>query len=577
MNAIYAAIGAFIRKYPRIERPLRLAVRRHRSKTTAHPRWREMLGSDYDTYRARHAAALGGPKVLIATSVGSHWAGTTLESLLGAALTVRGAEAHVLLCDRVLPACLHCDSTWYPDVARFARHGPSRDLCHHCFEPAEAMFRELLLPVHRYSALLTPEDRAQTAEYVRTVPPAAIPTFTLDGIAVGEHALAGALRFYARATLEGERHGPAVLRRYFEAALLTTFAVRRLLRAQGYQVAVFHHGIYVPQGLVGEVCRSEGVRVVNWNPAYRKRCFIFSHHQTYHHALMTEPTRIWEGLDLSQAQETELLGYLKSRWYGTQDWIAFHQRPVADLEAIAREVGADFSKPCIGLLTNVMWDAQLHYPANAFPNMLAWVEHTIRHFAGRPDLQLIIRVHPAEIRGTLPSRQPVVAEVRRLFPKLPPNVFLIPPESRVSTYAVMERCNAVLIYGTKTGVELTSMGIPVIVAGEAWIRNKGLTLDACSIAEYDALLGRLPLRAPLDAATMERARRYAYHFFFRRMIPLSTMEPAPRHPPYRVALRRLAALEPGADPGMDVICNGILDGQEFVYPAERLAAPRRGA
>jgi hypothetical protein len=439
------------------------------------------------------------------------------------------------------------------------------------------MFRELLLPVHRYGAFLTPEDRARAAELAHTIPAEAIREFTLDGMAVGEHALAGALRFYARATLDGDRHGPAVLRRYFEAALLTTFAVRRLLRDQGYRVAVFHHGIYVPQGLVGEVCRSEGVRVVNWNPAYRKRSFIFSHSQTYHHALMHEPTQIWEGLNLSPAQETELLAYLKSRWYGTQDWIWFHEHPVAELDAIAREIPANFTKPCIGLLTNVMWDAQLHYPANAFSSMLAWVEHTIRHFAGRPDLQLIIRVHPAEIRGTLRSRQPLVAEVRRLFPTLPPNVFVIPPESPVSTYAVMERCNAVLIYGTKTGVELTSMGIPVIVAGEAWIRNKGLTLDARSIAHYDELLGRLPLPAPMDAATQERARRYAYHFFFRRMIPLAPMEPAPGNPPYRVAVRGLDALAPGADPGLDVVCDGILDGREFVYPAEQLAAPRRNA
>ena len=60
-----------------------------------------------------------------------------------------------------------------------------------------------------------------------------------------------------------------------------------------------------------------------------------------------------------------------------------------------------------------MWDAQLHYPANAFPSMLDWVLQTIRYFASRPDLQLLIRVHPAEIRGTARSRQPLVPEIER--------------------------------------------------------------------------------------------------------------------------------------------------------------------
>ena len=111
-------------------------------------------------------------------------------------------------------------------------------------------------------------------------------------------------------------------------------------------------------------------------------------------------------------------------------------------------------------------------------------------------------------------------EINNAFPTLPENVFIIPPESRISTYAAMLQCNAVIIFGTKTGVELTSMGIPVIVAGEAWIRNKGITLDAGSIKEYFDLLAGLPLSTRLDDATIERARKYAFHFFFRRMIPL---------------------------------------------------------
>ena len=146
----------------------------------------------------------------------------------------------------------------------------------------------------------------------------------------------------------------------------------------------------------------------------------------------------------------------------------------------------------IGLLTNVSWDAQLHYPANAFPNMLEWLVRTCEYFATRPDLQLLIRVHPAEISGFPPSRQPILGELRRRVPRLPPNILVVPPESRMSTYALMSLCNAAIIYGTKMGVELTSVGLPVIVAGEAWIRNKGLTHDASSPEEYIRLLDQLP-------------------------------------------------------------------------------------
>src|SRR5690606_13007349 len=117
--------------------------------------------------------------------------------------------------------------------------------------------------------------------------------------------------------------------------------------------------------------------------------------------------------------------------------------------------------------------------------------------------------------------------------------------------------------------ELTSMGIPTIVAGEAWIRNKGLTSDAQSPEHHRKLRDALPFGRRLDAATGERARRYAYHFFFRRMIPLPFMEPTGGWPPYRPNLQSLGALQPGATPGLDTICEGILSGRPFVFAAER--------
>ena len=198
----------------------------------------------------------------------------------------------------------------------------------------------------------------------------------------------------------------------------------------------------------------------------------------------------------------------------------FHRPRKQDADDIALRLGLDRSTPIIGLLTNVTWDAQLHYPANAFPNMLEWLIQTCQYFATRPDLKLLIRVHPAEISGFPPSRQPILGELYKAIPRLAPNIIVVPPESDMSTYALMSLCNAAIIYGTKMGVELTSAGLPVIVAGEAWIRNKGLTRDASSPAEYFRILSELPFAERLSGTQLARARRYAYHFFFNRMIPL---------------------------------------------------------
>jgi hypothetical protein len=557
----------FVRRVPALWRATRLVRRWYHARRGAYPNWQPLLSADRALWESAKNAARGGPRVLMTTAIGSYAHAVTLESTIAAALTFRGAEVHALLCDGVMTACAECESSLYPDIAKFIARGPSQDLCRDCAWPAERVYAQLGLKVHRYSDWLRPEDRAQARQTAEALPIGEIRTCVCDGAAIGEHAYAGALRFFATGSLDGEREAEPVLRRYLESALLTAAASRRLMRAVGFSSAVFTHGIYVPWGVIGEVARREGVPVSTWNVAYRKRRFIFSHDDTYHHTLMTEPREHWEHRELSAVQDRDLTTYLMSRREGLFDWIVFHRARRQDPQEIASRIGLDPSKATVGLLTNVTWDAQLHYPANAFPNIVEWLVQTCEYFASRQDLQLLIRVHPAEISGFPASRQPILEELRKRIPALAPNIIVVPPDSDMSTYALMSLCNSAIIYGTKMGVELTSVGLPVVVAGEAWIRNKGLTHDASSAAEYFRILEKLPFPGRLGAEQHGRARRYAYHFFFNRMIPLPFIDPKAGYPIYRLKLERLQHLLPGTSSGLDTICDGILRGQPFVLHA----------
>ena len=536
-----------------------------------HPQWDRLIENEAKLWQRALDASNNGTRVLIANSVPAFPNSSMLESLLGASLTLRDAQVHTLICDGVLPACLNLKYSPErgPEAVRDGSWKNHKSSCARC-KTSTPVFTKLGLPVHFYSQFLPPQDEMEIlTDLADRLPLAEISHYHRDGLAIGEHAYAGCLRYFASGNLEREPDSEIVLRRYFLAALLTARVMENLLGRYKYDVAVFHHGIYVPQGVVGEVCRARGVRVVTWNPAYRKRCFIFSHDDTYHHTLINEPVEAWKNMGFGAKQEEEINEYLRSRWSGSQDWIWFHDTMDARDETLVKETGLDLSKPIIGLLTNVMWDAQLHYRANAFPNMLDWLTKTILYFKKRPELQLLIRVHPAELRGLVPSRQMVQDEIHHQFPQLPPNVFIIPPDSNVNTYTAMLKCNAVIIYGTKTGVELTSMGIPVVVAGEAWIRNKGMTIDASSEQDYFQILDGLPLTdSRLPAAQIREARKYAYHFFLRRMIPIESIEPLEDKISYRVKVDSLAALRRGVDKGMDVVCEGILQGTPFIYPHE---------
>jgi hypothetical protein len=531
--------------------------------------WKYLIERDRENWKKTVAQNRNNQKILIATSTGGHDALVSIESILGVALSLRGANIHYLLCDKLLPACLQSTLQAVGENKEFVKSGPQKKLCDSCFQSGKDVYDQLELPVHYFSRYLSVKDTKEIESVCNKLKTEMIPSFTYKGIKIGEHAYAGALRFFAKGTLESEKYGKAILRKYLKASMMTKFVIENLLEQENFDVVVFNHGLYVPQGIIGEVCRRKKIRIVNWNPAYRKKCFIFSHDNTYHHTLMNEDVDYWINLDYDSKIDEQLVSYLKSRWKGTNDWIWFHEKPEFSIEQISDEIGINFSKPTIGMLTNVIWDAQLHYPANAFKSMMEWVIKTIEYFKKRPDLQLVIRIHPAEIRGTLPSRQRVFDEIVKTFPDLPSNVFVIKPESNISTYSVMLNCNSILIYGTKTGVELAAIGMPVIVAGEAWVRNKGITVDVKNPKEYYKILDELPYKSRLNDKIQKRAKKYAYHFFFRRMIPFQFMVETKGWPPYRIKINSLNNLKTGNDKGLDTVCEGIMKNTPFIYKAEK--------
>lgn len=556
------SLARHVRRSPALA-TLRLVRLNLVARTSGHEDWGPIIDRDRALWDERRANAAG-PRVLITTGIGGHFALSAIDRLLAVALTLRGARVSLAYCDAALSACQIAEIGRVASRSRLATRAPSADFCSYCHGPARAASEALGLPVLRYGSYLNAADRADAALLAATTPMSRIGDVKWRDFAIGEHARAGALRFFAKSDIAGEPNGEAVLRRYLESAALTAVATERMLAETGADVVVAHHGIYVPQGVVGSATRRAGKRLVTWNPAYRRSSFIFSHDDTYHHTLMDEPVEAWSD-PLTPDEEAEIVAYLTSRRRGTRDWIVFHDNRKSPDDVVAA-LDLDPALPVIAAFTTVFWDAQLHYRANIYPSQRDWLVDTIAWAAYRPDLQLVVRVHPAEATGAVPSRQSAVEEIKAAFPDLPANVRVIPPTSPISSYALAERANAAVIFATKMGVELTAIGLPVIVAGEAWIRNKGLTIDPNSPADYRAVLDRLPMPTRLPDDKVRRALAYADHFFFRRMIELKSVAPHPGPRQFRTAVTSLGELEAGGDPGLDTICDGILKGTPFVLP-----------
>src|SRR3954468_9658087 len=213
------------------------------------PDWTRLLDTNRPLWERSKARAATGPGVLLATNVTGHSPATVVESVLAVALTLRGARAETLVCDKVMPACLRAQSDNVVDPTVFARYQLPETLCNGCYPVGEYVYPPLELGYHRFSARLTDAERQRCRAIAEQTPADAIPTLEVDGLPIGEHAYAGALRYFARGDLNDEPHGEVVLRRYREASLQAAAATRNTLASRRFDALCLHHGIYVPQGI----------------------------------------------------------------------------------------------------------------------------------------------------------------------------------------------------------------------------------------------------------------------------------------------------------------------------------------
>jgi hypothetical protein len=249
---------------------------------------------------------------------------------------------------------------------------------------------------------------------------------------------------------------------------------------------------------------------------------------------------------------------------------AAHERyfdvlPEHEPEAVRRSLKLRPGTRVISAFTNLAWDTALLGKDIAFESQFDWLARASETVSHLEDTTLVIRVHPAEARwGTA---QPVEAELTKRVGELPPNVVLVRPDESVSSYGLLATSDLVLAYTTTVGLEAAVRGIAVAVAGITHYRGRGFTIDIESEGDLTKAIAETPTMTPEQ---VEHARRYAFAFFFRRMIPFRHV----RSLGSRVVHVPESAEEllPGRDPYLDFICDRILDGGEFFLPSE-LALP----
>lgn len=268
-------------------------------------------------------------------------------------------------------------------------------------------------------------------------------------------------------------------------------------------IVVAHHGIYFPQGLIANYFKSRSMLLTYWL-SYKQGCVVFGFGDTYHRHI---PDQTGPFPTLTTVQRADTLDYIEKKEAGSGQWINFHDR----VDRSVKIVG-DFDLVC----TNVSWDASIHFEAKLFPDMETWLDCIIETYQ-KNRKQLVIRVHPAELSGYVKSRYPVSEHLSAKFGQMTDNIKVVDADDPDSTWELIKRCRRLFIYGSKVGIDAAAIGKKVIVAGDAWCRNKGFTIEPDSIEMFENEMNEGE-GGDLSGHEQDLAIRFAHDFYFRQHV-----------------------------------------------------------
>lgn len=292
---------------------------------------------------------------------------------------------------------------------------------------------------------------------------------------------------------------------------------------------------YTPDAELFDTCLARGIPVIRYSEGHRDSTLLLKRYteanRDEHVASLAPDT--WNTLrtmDWSERRSAAVLEEIR-QCYATADWYSIPgtQRgtrvtPPQETRAV---IGLDDNRPVAVVFTHIPWDASFRWGTDLFRSYEEWLIRTVEAAARNERVQWRIKVHPAHVGKGLKERysgEPAeIAALSRALGPLPPHIRLIPPDTPVSTWSLLEVMDyCVTVRGT-IGIEASMLGIPVLTAGTGRYDRKGFTIDSASRAEYLDRVASIDTIRPLSEQARTLAQRYAYGLFLGRPLVLSSV------------------------------------------------------
>jgi hypothetical protein len=483
----------------------------------------------------------------------------TFQAGVAQALAVRGAHCAFVTCGGIMPVC---EVTW-AERETFPR-------CARCSTYVTDLAEKAGLACYRLADYVDSETDRAVARDLEHLTIEQLVRYEWQSIPIGRFAIAPARWRLRSHHVSAHPEGQAVMTGFIRGGALWASGFERVLKAFDPHVVMMLNGLFMEERMSWVIASRQNRRCVFFERGRDAGTVFLSHGESAPRYNVSETWDASLHTSLSESERATVLAAMDRRARGIQMVETYWAVKESDEARIRSMLHLDRDRPMAVLFTNVVWDTAMQDRDTIFSDMLDWLKKTVQFFQTHSEWCLVIRIHPAETQ--VPGRESydrVETWLKQEFLELPENIRVVPPDIPIDSYTLIRMARTGCVYASTIGLEMAVAGVSVVVAGAAHYASKGFTYDPVSLEEYYRQLSELmqDRRAFSRASQIERALQYAHVFFLKRMYPMTILDEVHEMRP-RLTYQSDRELSRGKRPVLDVICDGILKGASFEFPAQ---------
>jgi hypothetical protein len=479
----------------------------------------------------------------------SPWSYTVIDCILATALRLRGHNVILIKCDG-LEFC----ETEQKGVARI-------DCKRECCSVTKSYIEAFSLKSMSISEFIEEKDLNE-AEKICSGSLKEVRKAVIEGVPVGELAEVNAGYYNGVPATLIELHDEQVFRSACRTGVVLVKAGKKALTRIKPDVVVSTGGRSVIWAPIIELAKAYGISTVNWeDTSIFSNGLFFDHYQPAIKMGLKEVWGLEESKPLSKDERNILNDFYKLWENGTKTPYKYYEKLDYNPDELRGKIDVG-GKRIVSLFPSIIREDNCIKENAAFSNQVEWILAILKLAERDKDTQFIVRAHPAESK--LPPEyimNPILDLILKQSTNIPKNVILIPPDSDISSYALAEISDILLVWGGTIGIEFAMKGHRVLLIGNPGYRNKGFTTDVYDEEDMIQKLNQYSKNKTITEEEIRLAEKYAYISRLRIIVKFPFLK---GHKDRRFFIPSFKELGVGGNPDIQDLCDCIINNKPFI-------------